>query len=151
MVYFTPCNDHTPQTPPNALYIVWRRIRQAEHYDLVSSVTEAPSEGIHTPLCTRHSQLFVICAHLPHATFPPAVTNPTSLTLTSMIVPFVRNPNCVYIGFCGFFLTLMIGSCTVTPNSGCVTFAFLCRKPMGRMNGSYLTGRLVKSGPTNVW
>lgn len=56
------------------------------------------------------SQLFVICAHRPQTTFPPAVTNPNSLTLTSIIVPFVRTPNCVYMGFCGFFLTEIIGS-----------------------------------------
>lgn len=56
------------------------------------------------------SQLFVICAHRPQTTLPPAVTKPSSLTLTSIIVPFVRTPNCVYIGFCGFFLTLIIGS-----------------------------------------
>jgi hypothetical protein len=70
------------------------------------------------------SQLFVICAHLPQTTFPPAVTNPNSETLTSMIVPFVSTPSWVYRGFCGFFLTLMIGSWTVTPSSGCVTLHF---------------------------
>ena len=64
------------------------------------------------------SQLFVICAHRPHTTLPPAVTIPNSLTLTSTIVPFVKTPSCVYIGLCGFYLTLIIGSCTVTPSSG---------------------------------
>lgn len=33
-------------------------------------------------------------------------------------------------------------------SSGCVTWAFLYRKPIGRINLSYLTGRRVKSGPT---
>lgn len=95
------------------------------------------------------SQLFVICAHRPHTTLPPAVTSPNSLTLTSIIVPFVKTPSCVYNGFCGFFFTEMIGNWTVTPSSGCVTFAFLYRNPIGRMKRSYLTGRRVKSLPTN--
>ena len=43
-----------------------------------------------------------------------------------------------------------MGICTVTFSSGCVTFAFLYRNPMGRMKRSYLTGRRVKSGPTKV-
>ena len=34
------------------------------------------------------------------------------------IVPFVKTPSCVYIGFCGFFFTPSIGNCTVTPSSG---------------------------------
>lgn len=50
----------------------------------------------------------------------------------------------------GFFLTPRMGNCTVTPSSGCVTFAFLYRRPMGRIKRSYLTGLRVKSGPTNV-
>ena len=94
------------------------------------------------------SGLFVTCAHRPHTTFPPAVTIPNSLTFTSTIVPLVSTPNCVYMGFCGFFFTLRIGSCTVTASSGCVTLAFLYRRPMGRMKRSYFTGRRVKSGPT---
>ena len=49
------------------------------------------------------------------------------------------------------FFTDIMGSCTVTFNSGCVTCAFLYRNPIGRMNRSYLTGRRVKSGPTRKW
>jgi polyferredoxin len=70
------------------------------------------------------SQLFMIWAQRPHITFPELVTNPNSLTLTSMMVPFVRTPSCVYMGFWGFFLTEMIGNWTVTPSSGCVTLAY---------------------------
>ncbi|KAJ8613464.1 hypothetical protein MRB53_036949 [Persea americana] len=96
------------------------------------------------------SGLFVTCAQRPQTTLPPAVTKPSSLTFTSMIVPLVRTPSCVYNGLCGFFLTPSIGSWTVTPSSGCVTFAFLYLNPIGRMNLSYLTGLRVKSGPTKV-
>lgn len=71
------------------------------------------------------SHAFVICAHLPHTTFPPVVTNPNSLTFTSIIVPLVSTPSCVYSGFWGFFFTLMIGSWTVTARVGCVTLARL--------------------------
>ena len=49
------------------------------------------------------------------------------------------------------FFTDIMGSCTVTFNSGCVTCAFLYRNPIGRMKRSYLTGRRVKSGPTREW
>jgi hypothetical protein len=49
-------------------------------------------------------------AYLPHTTFPPAVTSPNSDTLTSIMVPLVSTPSCVYKGFCGFFFTLMMGS-----------------------------------------
>lgn len=66
------------------------------------------------------------------------------------MVPLLRTPSWVYIGLEGFFFTPIIGSCTVTFSSGCVTLAFLYRNPIGLMNRSYLTGRLVKSGPTNV-
>lgn len=51
------------------------------------------------------SGLFVICAYFPNTTLPPAVTIPSSETLTSMTVPLVRTPSWVYIGDCGFFLT----------------------------------------------
>lgn len=40
---------------------------------------------------------------LPHTTFPDSVTNPNSLTFTSMIVPFVITPSSVYNLLCGFF------------------------------------------------
>lgn len=39
------------------------------------------------------SQLLVICAQRPQTTLPPAVTKPSSLTLTSMMVPLVRTPS----------------------------------------------------------
>ena len=61
------------------------------------------------------SGLFVTCAYLPilhsflsllpHTTFPDSVTNPNSLTFTSMIVPFVITPSSVYNLLCGFFFT----------------------------------------------
>ena len=38
------------------------------------------------------SQLFVIWAQRPQTTLPPAVTKPSSLTFTSMIVPLVNTP-----------------------------------------------------------
>ena len=79
-----------------------------------------PPQTNKTPLThPSFSGLFVICAQRPHTTFPPAVTIPNSLTLTSIIVPFVNTPSCVYIGFCGFFFTLIMGSWTVTRSSGC--------------------------------
>ena len=34
-------------------------------------------------------------AYLPHTTLPPGVTKPSSLTLTSMMVPLVSTPSCV--------------------------------------------------------
>lgn len=64
------------------------------------------------------SGLFVTCAYLPipqsslpsipHTTFPDSVTNPNSLTFTSMIVPFVITPSSVYNLLCGFFFTPII-------------------------------------------
>ena len=75
---------------------------------------------------------------------------PISDTLTSIIVPFVRTPSWVNRGLFGFFLTEIIGSWTVTLSSGCVTWAFLYLKPIGRMKRSYFTGLRVKSEPTNV-
>ena len=56
------------------------------------------------------SGLLVTCAYLPHTTFPPGVTSPSSETFTSMIVPFVRTPICVYVLPLGFFFTPMISS-----------------------------------------
>lgn len=35
----------------------------------------------------------VTCAYFAHTTFPPCVTIPSSLTLTSIIVPFVITPS----------------------------------------------------------
>lgn len=40
------------------------------------------------------SGLLVIWANFPQTTFPPAVTRPSSETLTSMIVPLVMTPSC---------------------------------------------------------
>lgn len=58
---------------------------------------------------------------LPHITFPPCVTNPNSLTLISITVPFVMTPRDVYIGDEGFFLTAITGKQNVAFSSGCVT------------------------------
>ena len=62
----------------------------------------------------------------PHAiwTFRARIQIRGEMYLTSIMVPLVSTPNWVYIGFWGFFLTLIIGNCTVTPSSGCVTFAW---------------------------
>ena len=51
------------------------------------------------------SGLFVTCAYFPQTTLPPGVTNPSSLTFTSMIVPFVTTPRLVYACPFGFFFT----------------------------------------------
>lgn len=63
------------------------------------------------------SGLFVICAYFPNTILPPAVTSPSSETLTSITVPFVMTPSCVYIGDCGFFLTPKICSWKVALRS----------------------------------
>lgn len=67
-----------------------------------------------------------------------------------MIEPLVMTPRDVYIGPLGFFFTPMISRLNVHLSSGCVTWAFVNRKPDGRINLSYLGGFLVKPGPTNV-
>ena len=56
------------------------------------------------------SGLLVTWAYLPQTTLPPVVTRPSSLTLTSITVPLVMTPSCVYSGEDGFFLTPMMGS-----------------------------------------
>ena len=63
------------------------------------------------------SGLLVICAYFPNTILPPAVTSPSSDTLTSMTVPFVMTPSCVYIGDCGFFFTPKICSWKVALRS----------------------------------
>lgn len=50
------------------------------------------------------SGTFVTWAYLPQTTLPPGVTRPSSLTLTSMMVPFVMTPRDVYDWPLGFFL-----------------------------------------------
>ncbi len=53
----------------------------------------SPSE----PLVERFDR--EACRHsLAQTTFPPVVTIPNSLTFTSMTVPFVMTPSCVYSG-----------------------------------------------------
>jgi hypothetical protein len=54
---------------------------------------------------------------LDQTTLPPVVTIPNSLTLTSMMVPFVKTPSEVYRGDWGFFLTPMMGSWKVVLSS----------------------------------
>mmetsp|Transcript_13476 Transcript_13476/g.43015 ORF Transcript_13476/g.43015 Transcript_13476/m.43015 type:complete len:256 (+) Transcript_13476:113-880(+) len=92
----------------------------------------------------------VTCAYLPHTTLPVVVTSPRSLTLTSMTVPLVMTPSCVYSCDCGFFLTPMMSRQKVVLSSGCVTWARLKRRPEGRMKRSYLGGLRVNESPTNV-
>mmetsp|Transcript_8306 Transcript_8306/g.16309 ORF Transcript_8306/g.16309 Transcript_8306/m.16309 type:complete len:200 (-) Transcript_8306:179-778(-) len=96
------------------------------------------------------SGLLVTWAYLPHTTLPEGVTRPRSLTLTSITVPLVITPRLVYSGDCGFFLTPMISRWNVHLSSGCVTWAFLKRRPVGRIKRSYLGGFLVKPSPTYV-
>ena len=67
-----------------------------------------------------------------------------------MIVPFVRTPNWLYIGPCGFFFTEMIGSWKVVFNSGCVTLTFFILNAAGLMNLSIFGGLRVNPSPTNV-
>ena len=96
------------------------------------------------------SGTFVTWAYFPQTTLPEGVTSPRSLTLTSRTVPLVITPRVVYIYEDGFFLTPRMSSCTVVWSSGCVTLAFLNRKPIGRIKRSYLGGLRVKPSPTNV-
>ena len=96
------------------------------------------------------SGLLVTCAYFPHTTFPVCVTRPKSLTLTSIIAPFVITPRDVYIFDCGFLLTPRISRQKVVFSSGCVTCAFLNLSPVGLINRSYLGGFLLKLSPTNV-
>mmetsp|Transcript_22621 Transcript_22621/g.30992 ORF Transcript_22621/g.30992 Transcript_22621/m.30992 type:complete len:128 (+) Transcript_22621:710-1093(+) len=92
-----------------------------------------------TPLIQpSNSGLLVICAYFPHTTLPDWVTNPNSLTFTSMIVPFVMTPSDVNNDDDGFFLTPRISKQKVVFSSGCVICAFLNLNPVGRMNRSYL-------------
>ena len=70
--------------------------------------------------------------------------------ITSIMVPLVITPREVYMGPFGFFFTPMISKLKVHFSSGCVTCAFVKRRPDGRMKRSYFGGFLVKLGPTNV-
>lgn len=113
------------------------------------------------------SGLLVIWAYFPNTTLPPVVTIPSSETLTSITVPLVMTPSCVYMGDWGFFLTPRICSWKVALRSAnehgqqgllketlgyarCVTLAFLYRSAMGRTKRSILTGFRVKPSPTKV-
>lgn len=62
--------------------------------------------------------------------------------------PLVMTPREVYSWDWGFFLTFTISNWNVAFNSGCVTCAFLNRKPVGRIYRSNLGGFRVKSSPT---
>lgn len=94
------------------------------------------------------SGLLSTYAYLDQMTLPVCVTNPNSDTFTSIIVPFVITPRFVYKLLYGFFFTPKISSGTVVFNSGCVTFAFLNLKPVGRMYLSYFGALRVKLSPT---
>lgn len=67
---------------------------------------------------------------------------------TSIIVPLVIIPSCVYVGDCGFFLTLRISSWNVAFSSGWQTCAFLKRRPVGLIKRSYLGFLRVNVSPT---
>ena len=97
-----------------------------------------------------NSGSFVTCAYFPQTTRPVVVTKPNSLTLTSITVPLVMTPREVYMADEGFFLTPKISRQNVAFSSGCVTWAFFMRKPLGRINLSYLGGFRVKFGSTKV-
>ena len=81
-------------------------------------------------------------------TFPPEVTRPSSLMLTSIMVPLVMTPRLVYIADDGFRFTPMMGRWNVVFSSGCVTCAFLKRIAIGRMKRSYFGIFRVKSSGT---
>lgn len=66
------------------------------------------------------------------------------------MVPFVTTPREVYIEPLGFFFIPIISRLKVHFKCGCVTCAFVKRKPVGRMKRSYFGGFLVNPGPTNV-
>lgn len=83
----------------NRLYHCPTRISAVQ---LFSSKRDSQRTALMQP---SFSGLLVICAYFPKTTLPPAVTIPSSDTLTSMIVPLVRTPSWVYIGDCGFFFT----------------------------------------------
>lgn len=124
----------SPQQDKHAAHSV---IKPGEHWNGIRFHQWRTRRITYALIHPSFSQLFVIWAHRPQTTFPPAVTKPSSLTFTSIIVPLVNTPgycqkktfvsicrsvclpSCVYIGFCGFFFTLIIGSWTVTPSSGC--------------------------------
>ena len=86
--------------------------------------------------------------NVPHTTLPDVVTRPSSLTLTSITVPFVITPSVVYSWLLGFFFTPMMSRWKVACSSGCVTCAFLNRIAIGRMKRSYFGGLRVKPSPT---
>jgi hypothetical protein len=115
-----------------------------------------------------------------YETFRPSVPPSPRLTyhLTGCIVGYLGSSSRICVSFSdGALVSFLIlrrfthnmGRWTVTfnctkcqPNrslrmagathaSGCVTCAFLYRKPIGRINLSYFTGLLVKSGPTKVY
>ncbi|MFS8029666.1 hypothetical protein Hanom_Chr17g01524971 [Helianthus anomalus] len=67
-----------------------------------------------------------------------------------MMVPLVITPREVYIVPLGFFFTPIISRLKVHLSSGCVTWALVNRKPLGRIKRSYFGGFLVKPCPTNV-
>mmetsp|Transcript_21106 Transcript_21106/g.58603 ORF Transcript_21106/g.58603 Transcript_21106/m.58603 type:complete len:211 (+) Transcript_21106:649-1281(+) len=123
---------------------------QASHSPTLQRHPEGPYTS-NTALTTpSFSGLLVTCAYLPHTTLPPGVTRPSSLTLTSITVPLVTTPSCVYIWPLGFFLIPMMSKQKVALSSGCVTCALVIRRPVGLMKRSYLGGFRVKPGPTNV-
>lgn len=89
-------------------------------------------QSLHNTPVNKDSKLVLQCSqfnYLPQITLPPCVTRPSSLTFTSMTVPLVITPNDVYKGEDGFFFTPRIGRQKVALSSGCVTCAFLKRKP----------------------
>ena len=94
------------------------------------------------------SGLLVTWAYFPWMTLPPCVTRPILLTFTSMTVPLVITPKLIHNGDEGFFFTPSTGKQKVAFSSGCVTWAFLKRNPIGLINLSYLGGFQVKPSPT---
>ncbi len=118
-------------------------IQRCRHYQNLNNQTKR------TPLIHPSSSgLLVTWAYLDQTTLPVCVTSPSSDTLTSSTVPFVITPNDVYVFDCGFFFTPNIGNLNVVFNSGCVMFAYLNRRPIGRMKRSCFGGLRVKLSPT---
>ena len=88
------------QVESHLLYKVHTRAGVSEIYKLADNsseccivINQTSSTALMHP---SFSGLLVTCAYFPHTTLPPGVTSPSSLTLTSITVPFVITPRDVY-------------------------------------------------------
>jgi len=90
-----PSSHCMPASRPPAL----RTYTQASTPRLCTYAPRAPTLCPRMCVSSQPRNTTRTCAYLPHTTLPPGVTRPSSLTLTSMTVPLVTTPSCVYI--CG--------------------------------------------------